>query len=101
MNIENIQKKSGIVGRSDSIAKVLEMVAQVSPVDISVLISGESGTGKEIFAKAIHQNSKRSHESIVTVNCGIKQIITIPIQIQDKASIPLTALPVSLIIIKV
>ena len=46
------------------------MVAQVSPVDISVLISGESGTGKEIFAKAIHQNSKRSHESIVTVNCG-------------------------------
>ena len=36
MNIENIQKKSGIVGRSDSIAKVLEMVAQVSPVDISV-----------------------------------------------------------------
>ena len=70
MNIENIQKKSGIVGRSDSIAKVLEMVAQVSPVDISVLISGESGTGKEIFAKAIHQNSKRSHESIVTVNCG-------------------------------
>ena len=70
MNIENIKKKSGIVGRSDSIAKVLEMVAQVSPVDISVLISGESGTGKEIFAKAIHQNSKRSHESIVTVNCG-------------------------------
>ena len=70
MNIENIQKKSGIVGRSDSIANVLEMVAQVSPVDISVLITGESWTGKEIFAKAIHQNSKRSHESIVTVNCG-------------------------------
>lgn len=70
MNIDIIQKKSGIVGRSEAIAKVLEMVAQVSPVDISVLISGESGTGKEIFAKAIHQNSKRSHESIVTVNCG-------------------------------
>ena len=70
MNIDIIQKKSGIVGRSDAIVKVLEMVAQVSPVDISVLISGESGTGKEIFAKAIHQNSKRNHESIVTVNCG-------------------------------
>ena len=70
MNIDIIQKKSGIVGRSDALIKVLEMVAQVSPVDISVLISGESGTGKEIFAKAIHQNSKRSHESIVTVNCG-------------------------------
>jgi len=70
MNIERIQQKSGIVGRSDAIAKVLEMIAQVSPVDISVLISGESGTGKELFAKAIHQNSKRSHEPIVTVNCG-------------------------------
>ena len=70
MNIEKIQQKSGIVGRSDAIAKVLEMIAQVSPVDISVLISGESGTGKELFAKAIHQNSKRSHEPIVTVNCG-------------------------------
>ena len=70
MNIEKIQKKSGIVGRSESIKQVLEMVAQVAPVDISVLITGESGTGKEIFAKAIHQNSKRSHESMVTVNCG-------------------------------
>ena len=70
MNTERIQQKSGIVGRSDAITKVLEMVAQVSPVDISVLISGESGTGKELFAKAIHQNSKRSHEPIVTVNCG-------------------------------
>lgn len=70
MNIEKIQKKSGIVGRSDTISRVLEMVAQVAPVDISVMITGESGTGKEIFAKAIHQNSKRSHESMVTVNCG-------------------------------
>ena len=70
MNIEKIQKKSGIVGRSESIKQVLEMVAQVAPVDISVLLTGESGTGKEIFAKAIHQNSKRSHEPMVTVNCG-------------------------------
>ena len=70
MNIEKIQKKSGIVARSESIKQVLEMVAQVAPVDISVLITGESGTGKEIFAKAIHQNSKRSHEPMVTVNCG-------------------------------
>ena len=70
MNIETIQKKSGIVGRSEAIQQVLEMVAQVSPVDISILITGESGTGKEIIAKAIHQNSKRSHQSMITVNCG-------------------------------
>ena len=70
MNIEQIQKKSGIVGRSDAIQQVLEMVAQVAPVDISVLVTGESGTGKEIVAKALHQVSKRSHEQLVTVNCG-------------------------------
>ena len=70
MNIESIQKKSGIVGRSDSIKQVLEMVAQVAPIDISVLITGDSGTGKEMVAKAIHQTSKRSHEPLVTVNCG-------------------------------
>ena len=45
MNIESIQKKSGIVGRSDAIQQVLEMVAQVAPIDISVLITGESGSG--------------------------------------------------------
>ena len=70
MNIEQIQKKSGIVGRSDAIQQVLEMVAQVAPVGISVLVTGESGTGKEMIAKALHQASKRSHEQLVTVNCG-------------------------------
>jgi DNA-binding NtrC family response regulator len=70
MNIEQIQKKSGIVGRSDAIQQVLEMVVQVAPVGISVLVTGESGTGKEMIAKALHQASKRSHEQLVTVNCG-------------------------------
>ena len=70
MSIESIQKKSGIVGRSDAIQQVLEMVSQVAPVDISVLITGDSGTGKEMIAKAVHQTSKRSHEPLVTVNCG-------------------------------
>ena len=70
MNIESIQKQSGIIGRSDAVKQVLEMVAQVAPTDISVLITGESGTGKEMIAKAIHQTSKRSYEPLVTVNCG-------------------------------
>ena len=65
MNIEKIQKKSGIVGRSESIKQVLEMVAQVAPVDISVLITGESGTGKEIFAKAIHLLRLRKYSFLV------------------------------------
>ena len=70
MSIERIQKQSGIIGRSDSIQEVLEMVSQVAPVDISVLVTGESGTGKEMIAKSLHQNSKRSNELLVTVNCG-------------------------------
>ena len=70
MNIERIQKTSGMVGGSDAIHEVLDMVAQVAPIDISVLVTGESGTGKELVAKALHQHSKRSPHPLVTVNCG-------------------------------
>ena len=70
MNIDRIQRASGIVGRSDAIQQVIEMVVEVAPIDISVLVTGESGTGKEMVAKALHRNSKRSHEELVTVNCG-------------------------------
>ena len=70
IDIQKIKKQSGIIGSSDGITQVLEMICQVSPVDISVLISGESGAGKEIVAKAIHKTSKRSNQSLVVVNCG-------------------------------
>ena len=46
------------------------MIMQISPVDISVLVTGESGTGKEVVAKAIHKFSKRKNEEMVVVNCG-------------------------------
>ena len=70
IDIQKIKKQSGIIGSSDEILQVLEMIYQVAPVDISVLISGESGAGKEIVAKAIHKTSKRSNQSLVVVNCG-------------------------------
>ncbi len=70
IDINRLKKTSGIVGNSNAISEVLEMVTQVGPVDISVLITGESGTGKEMVAKAIHSVSKRSRESLLTVNCG-------------------------------
>ena len=70
MNLDRLQKKSGIIGTSKKIKQVLEMINQVSAVDISVLVTGESGTGKEVIAKAIHKNSKRSNASFVIVNCG-------------------------------
>ena len=67
---DRLQKQSGIIGTSDGIRQVLEMIVQVAPVDISVLITGESGTGKEVVAKAIHQSSKRNNDPLVVVNCG-------------------------------
>ena len=70
MNIDLIKQKSGIIGESDGINQVLEMVGQVANVDISVLINGESGTGKELVSKAIHLGSKRSLKELVVVNCG-------------------------------
>lgn len=70
MSIEKLKQLTGIIGTSDRINEVLEMVQQIGPVDISVLITGESGTGKEMVAKAIHKVSRRSNQSMVTVNCG-------------------------------
>ena len=70
IDIEKLQSRSGIIGNSDSIREVLDLIAQIAPVDITVLISGESGTGKEMVAKAIHKFSKRSQDEMITVNCG-------------------------------
>ena len=51
MDINILQQKTGIIGNSDAINQVLEMILQVAPVNISVLVTGESGTGKEKIAK--------------------------------------------------
>ncbi len=58
-----------IIGESNSINKVLEMVKNVSPTTATVLITGESGTGKELIARAIHKNSLRKSSPFVVVNC--------------------------------
>jgi DNA-binding NtrC family response regulator len=65
-----LQKTTGIIGNSDAIKQALEMMGQVAPVDISVLVTGESGTGKEMVAKGLHKFSKRAKYEMVTVNCG-------------------------------
>jgi len=76
---ENVQLKRAlkqrfsfpsIVGKSDRIQQVLDLVAQVAPSRSTVLISGESGTGKELIAKAIHSNSPRADKAFVPVNTG-------------------------------
>jgi transcriptional regulator with GAF, ATPase, and Fis domain len=64
------QKQMGIIGESVEIKEILDVVLQVAPTDITVLITGESGTGKELIAKAIHAASPRASKTLVTVNCG-------------------------------
>ncbi len=59
-----------IVGKSDKMHVLLDLVAQVAPSRSTVLISGESGTGKELIAKAIHSASPRADKAFVPVNTG-------------------------------
>jgi transcriptional regulator with PAS, ATPase and Fis domain len=70
MNREEFQRIYGIVGKSPEMQEIIDVVQQVAPTDLTVLISGESGTGKEVIAKAIHGASKRSQQALVPVNCG-------------------------------
>ncbi len=60
----------GIVGESVEMQKIADVVRQVAPTDITVLITGESGVGKEVVAKAIHLASTRNKKPLITVNCG-------------------------------
>ncbi|MDD5722876.1 MAG: sigma-54 dependent transcriptional regulator [Syntrophales bacterium] len=59
-----------MIGYSDSIEKVFEMIKKVAASDSTVVIYGESGTGKELVARAMHFNSDRRAFPLVTVNCG-------------------------------
>jgi DNA-binding NtrC family response regulator len=59
-----------LIGESDKMKNIFELINSVAPTDTTVMIRGESGTGKELVAKAIHLNSKRKYFPIVTVNCG-------------------------------
>jgi DNA-binding NtrC family response regulator len=63
-NFENI------VGKSDPMLRLFDLVAQVAPSRSTVLVQGESGTGKELIAKALHANSPRRDKPFVPVNTG-------------------------------
>jgi DNA-binding NtrC family response regulator len=76
---ENVQLKRAlkqrynfehIVGKSEPMLKIFDLVGQVAPSRSTVLIQGESGTGKELIAKAIHANSPRKDRAFVPVNTG-------------------------------
>ncbi|HYW46259.1 MAG TPA: sigma-54 dependent transcriptional regulator [Bryobacteraceae bacterium] len=59
-----------IIGKSERMVKMLDLVGQVASVRSTILITGETGTGKELVAKAIHANSPRADQMFVAVNSG-------------------------------
>ncbi len=69
-DLQNIKQRFGIIGNFEGLNRAIDIAAQVSPTDLSVLISGESGTGKEIFPQVIHSYSTRKHGQYIAVNCG-------------------------------
>ena len=60
----------GMVGTDPLMEELFDIVRQVAPMDVPVLIQGESGTGKELVANALHAESRRSDGLLVPVNCG-------------------------------
>ena len=61
----------GIVGGTDSMRKIFDVIPRVAQAEATVMITGESGTGKELVARAIHESSARGQAGFVALNCGV------------------------------
>jgi Nif-specific regulatory protein len=79
LKTENIRLKSelesrysftNIIGNSNKMREVLQMISQVSASSATVLIRGESGTGKELVANSVHYNSNRNKKPFIKINCA-------------------------------
>lgn len=64
-----VKATHGIIGQSNCIKHIFNLIEKAAKILVNVLISGESGTGKELVARAIHYSSDRSHAPFVSVNC--------------------------------
>jgi DNA-binding NtrC family response regulator len=67
---KKVNQKYQMIGKSEAIEKVKEMIAKVAPTDARVLITGENGTGKEVVARWIYEQSNRNQAPFVEVNCA-------------------------------
>lgn len=69
-SVQAIKQRFEIIGNDPKLNRAIEKAIQVSPTDISVLVTGESGVGKESIPKIIHALSHRKHGKYIAVNCG-------------------------------
>ncbi|MCD4717942.1 MAG: sigma-54 dependent transcriptional regulator, partial [Desulfobacterales bacterium] len=68
--LEETYQFDEIIGKSDVMQEVFDLITRVAPTDSTVLVTGESGTGKELIARAIHGNSNRCYMPFIAVSCG-------------------------------
>lgn len=67
---KKVNKKYEMIGESEGINNIRDMIDKVAPTDARVLITGENGTGKELVARALHEKSNRSAAPMIEVNCA-------------------------------
>jgi two-component system response regulator PilR (NtrC family) len=68
--LQETHQFSNIIGRSEAMLEVFQLIETIAQTNSTVLITGESGTGKELAARAIHFNSLRRERPFVALNCG-------------------------------
>lgn len=66
----NSEDNLGLIGASEHMDNLRELIRRIAPTDVSVLIQGPSGTGKELIAKAVHRLSQRQQGPFISVHCG-------------------------------
>jgi DNA-binding NtrC family response regulator len=67
---KKIAKTYDMIGESEAITQIQEMIEKVAPTDARVLITGENGTGKELVARWVHEKSNRANNAFIEVNCA-------------------------------
>ncbi len=69
-SVRGTSSYEGIIGRSETMLRIFELIDRVAPTDANVMILGESGTGKELVAAALHSRSSRKDHLFVPINCA-------------------------------
>ncbi|MGN0187058.1 MAG: sigma-54-dependent transcriptional regulator [Paludibacteraceae bacterium] len=67
---KKVNKKYAMVGNSESVCRLRDLISKVAPTDARILITGDNGTGKEVVARQIYEQSNRANAPFIEVNCA-------------------------------